>query len=201
MRAAFLGASSVLVSAAGLVAFACGTELPPAGGTGDAASNASDAGEDAEPRESPLGTFVCGPARCTVGTQVCCVPPGGGGACLLLATGCGGATSEAGTGGDASDGDGGPLPAPTTLACTSYRNCAFDEDCCWSPAGGSQCKDRCDDAERALCEQPGDGCGQYGSCRDISGDPLGAAIGECVRDQISSSSGSGSGSNSSGWGW
>jgi hypothetical protein len=191
MRVGLLGASTVLASAS-VVAVACGVELAPAPSGGSQADSGGDSAT-AEPQETPLDEFACGPARCTVGTHVCCVPSGGGGACFFIADGCSAIPTDAG---DASADAG---PPPTTLACVTYRNCPFGDECCWSQVGGSTCKDQCNDDERGLCQRSTDGCGQESTCRSIDGDPLGPSIGECVRDQTSSSSGSGS--NSSGWGW
>lgn len=194
MRVGLLAVSIPVVSACMLV-IACGTQLAPP------AEDAPDAGNDgaaAEPTELPLDDFACGPARCTVNVQVCCVANGGA-ICRDLALGCASPDGGAADGGDAA-----ATPAP--LACTTYRNCnggnqQGSRDCCWSESQGSRCADDCREGELALCEGS-DGCGYARHCESIPGDPLGPAIKRCVPDGSStSSSGSSSGGpgGSSSW--
>jgi hypothetical protein len=122
-----------------------------------------------------------------VKVQVCCIV-GGDPTCAPIGEGCSGTAGDAGDGGE-----GGVASQP--LQCTTYRVCNsngdYGNECCWSAAQGSECKDDCRSGELRLCQE-GDNCGYNASCVRIPDDPLGPGVRRCVND------GSGT-SGSSGW--
>jgi len=147
-----------------------GEDAPAIDGAPTVPSGDPDAGEAgaAEAPEQPAATFTCGTEECVFGKHACCVE-GTAVRCEDVAAGC-----RAGDAGDAG------APAPP-LSCSTYNNCSDDDDCCWDPVTGAECRSRCSSGQARLCRLGVDGCGEDRDCRPLEdGGPL-EGVGECVR--------------------
>jgi hypothetical protein len=142
---------------------------------------------DARRTEQPLTTFACGTTLCLAGHQACCQIQNAFGCFDLDGGGC--TTTGVDAGADAA-------PPPPPILCTSYRNCDYNQECCYRPDLGSSCQNSCPNGSTSICNA-GDQCGQYGECKALANAP--AALpkaGECTYSGYPT----GGGSSHSPWG-